>query len=208
VSCERDERLLFSRLNLACYAGEVVQITGPNGSGKTTLLRALAGVSPDYSGSILWCGQVLTQAKWEYTQDLAYIGHLPGIKKALTPIENLQWYTAIAGGAEQDLILEALVQVGLYGYHETPCHQLSAGQLRRVALARLYLTQASIWILDEPFTAIDKAGIRQLEQLLESHTSKGGLVILTSHQDLSLARLKLVDLLDFQFPQEAEIYAS
>lgn len=208
ISCERDERLLFNRLDLSCNSGEVVQIAGPNGSGKTTLLRILAGVNSDYGGSIHWRGQALVQAKWDYAQDLVYIGHLPGIKKALTPAENLRWYSALAGGLAAELIQMALTQVGLCGYEETPCYQLSAGQLRRVALARLYLTSASIWILDEPFTAIDKTGIQQLEQLLEDHRTKGGLVILTSHQDLSLKGLRLVNLLELQSLQEADSHVS
>lgn len=202
----RDERLLFSQLVIECHAGEVIQVIGPNGSGKTTLLRALSGISADYEGEIYWRGQSLKQTQWEYAQDMVYIGHLPGIKKALTPLENLRWYLAIAGGGGEELIRDALAKIGLYGYEDTPCYQLSAGQLRRVALARLHLTRASIWILDEPFTAIDKAGVTQLEQLLIGHAEAGGLAILTSHQDLTLARLKVIDLLDFQSPPAEVVY--
>ena len=176
-------------------AGEVVQILGPNGAGKTTLLRALARVSSDYQGEIRYLGQPLAQHAWEYANDCLYLGHLPGIKKALTPQENLRWYAAQSATAMA--IPDALQRVGLRGYEDTPCYQLSAGQLRRVALARLHLSQARIWILDEPFTAIDKPGVQALESLIAAQSARAGLVILTSHQDLSLSGLRQVNLLDY-----------
>jgi len=196
LGCERDERLLFSGLDLRLLPGDVVQIGGPNGAGKTTLLRALAGISADYHGQILYAGQALPGAAWEFAGDSLYLGHLPGIKKALTPAENLEWYKAQSGAAVS--INDALTAVGLYGYEETPCYQLSAGQLRRVALARLHLSKARIWILDEPFTAIDKLGVSQLEALIARQCANGGLVILTSHQDLNLPQLRIVNLHDYQ----------
>lgn len=159
-------------------------------------MRAIAGISTDFYGQILYAGQPLPTAAWEFACDSLYLGHLPGIKKALTPVENLAWYRAQSGAAMA--IDEALAAVGLYGYEDTPCYQLSAGQLRRVALARLHLSRARIWILDEPFTAIDKLGVSQLEVLISAHCSKGGAVILTSHQDLTLPHLRLVNLQDYQ----------
>lgn len=196
LGCERDERLLFSGLNVQLFPSDVVQIGGPNGAGKTTLLRALAGISTDYLGQIRYAGQALPEAAWEFSGDSLYLGHLPGIKKALTPAENLEWYKAQSGAAIS--IKDALAAVGLYGYEDTPCYQLSAGQLRRVALARLHLSRARIWILDEPFTAIDKLGVSQLEALIAQQSAKGGVVILTSHQDLSLSQLRMVNLQDYQ----------
>lgn len=196
LGCERDERLLFSGLDVQLFAGNVVQIGGPNGAGKTTLLRAIAGISTDFHGQILYAGQPLPAAAWEFAGDSLYLGHLPGIKKALTPAENLQWYKAQNGSAMS--INDALAAVGLYGYEDTPCYQLSAGQLRRVALARLHLSRARIWILDEPFTAIDKLGVSQLEALIARQCAQGGLVILTSHQDLTLPQLCMVNLQDYQ----------
>ena len=204
LGCERDERLLFAELNLQLFAGDVVQIGGPNGAGKTTLLRALAGISRDYLGKIFYAGEELPGAAWEFASDSLYLGHLPGIKKALTPAENLQWYKAQSGAAVS--INDALVAVGLYGYEDTPCYQLSAGQLRRVALARLHLSCARIWILDEPFTAIDKLGVSQLEALIAQQSAKGGVVILTSHQDLTLPQLRMVNLHDYQ-PNNAHLNA-
>ncbi len=196
LGCERDDRLLFSGLDLQLFPGDVVQIGGPNGAGKTTLLRALAGISTDYHGQIRYAGQALPDAAWEFAGDSLYLGHLPGIKKALTPAENLEWYKAQSGAAVS--IEQALAAVGLYGYEDTPCYQLSAGQLRRVALARLHLSRARIWILDEPFTAIDKLGVSQLEALIARQCANGGVVILTSHQDLTLPQLKIVNLHDYQ----------
>ncbi len=196
LSCERDERCLFAGLSLSLAAGDLVQIGGPNGAGKTTLLRALAGISQDYSGEIRYCGQSLATVRWEFARDSLYLGHLAGIKKALSPLENLNWYLAQTGDSGD--IQQALSAVGLYGYEDTPCYQLSAGQLRRVALARLYLSQARIWILDEPFTAIDKPGVAQLEALIAKQVAQGGLVILTSHQDLTLPQLRMVNLQDYQ----------
>lgn len=196
LSCERDERLLFAGVSLRFLAGEVVQIGGPNGAGKTTLLRAIAGISQDYRGEIAYLGNPLPAAAWDFARDSLYLGHLPGIKKALTPTENLAWYNAQVGSSAD--INAALAAVGLYGYEETPCYQLSAGQLRRVALARLHLSETRIWILDEPFTAIDKLGVSQLEELITRQSAKGGLVILTSHQDLTLPQLRQVNLQDYQ----------
>lgn len=197
LACERDERFLFARLNASFAAGQVVQILGPNGSGKTTLLRILAGVSSDYRGEIRWQGQPLASARWEYTNSILYLGHLPGIKKSLTPLENLRWYAAQQSGVSDLTIIRALAQFQLAGYEDTPCHRLSAGQLRRVALARLAFSQAKVWILDEPFTALDKSGVAQLELRLADHAAAGGLVLVTSHQDINVPHLESVDLQDF-----------
>lgn len=195
LAIERDERLLFSGLNLALHSGDIVQVLGPNGAGKTTLLRALAQLNTDYHGDICYRGQLIRDCTWEYACDRLYLGHLPGIKKSLTPYENLQWYSAQVASRME--LGEALARVGLKGYEETPCYQLSAGQLRRVALARLHLSTARIWILDEPFTAIDKPGVKALEALIAEQSGRGGLVLLTSHQDLALESLKMVNLLDY-----------
>ncbi|MDQ2077849.1 cytochrome c biogenesis heme-transporting ATPase CcmA [Marinimicrobium sp. ABcell2] len=197
LSCERDERPLFSDLNLSCGPGEAVQILGPNGSGKTTLLRTLAGLCREYRGQILWCGEPVSRVGWDYRHNILFIGHRPGIKTALTPRENLAWYSALTDHASRDAIDTALGRAGLPGYEDIPCAQLSAGQLRRVALARLHLSRARVWILDEPFTAIDKSGVAELEALMASHTSNGGLVMLSSHQELALPGLRRVDLMDY-----------
>jgi heme exporter protein A len=200
LAVERDERLLFTGMSLAFDAGDIVQILGPNGAGKTTLLRALAQLNTDYQGEIHYLGQPLADCAWDYACDCLYLGHLAGIKKSLTPRENLQWYSAQVGSRMP--IDEALERVGLKGYEDTTCYQLSAGQLRRVALARLHLSNARIWILDEPFTAIDKLGVKALETLIIEQSARGGLVLLTSHQDLNLDSLKMVNLSDY-LPRKA-----
>jgi len=197
LTCERDERILFARLNARFYEGQAVQILGPNGSGKTTLLRILAGVSRDYNGEIFLDGKSVIDQAWEFANDLLYLGHLPGVKKSLTPLENLRWYAALQGSVEDEQLLLALAEVNLAGYEDTPCYQLSAGQLRRVALARLVFSNAKIWILDEPFTALDKSGIAQLENRLIAHAEAGGLVLVTSHQDIRFPQLQILNLQDF-----------
>lgn len=184
LSCERDFRVLFESLDLAVSAGEVLQVEGPNGSGKTTLLRVLTGLSEASAGEVRWRGEPLRKVRQNYYQEMQYLGHAAGIKQSLTARENLRWHAALAGLDCEADIDDALAKVGLRGYEDVPCHTLSAGQQRRVNLARLHLTPAKLWILDEPFTAIDKAGVEAIESLLIQQASQGGAVILTSHQDL------------------------
>lgn len=194
LRCERDERLLFENLNLHVKNGDLLQLAGPNGAGKTTLLRLLAGLNRDYQGRLLWQEQELYANFYEYAQQRLYQGHLSAVKKALTPIENLKWLTSQWAIAEAEL-WQALDEVELTGFEDTPCQQLSAGQQRRVALARLCIAPAALWILDEPFTALDKAGVQWLEKKLQQHVQQGGAAIITSHHALenipSLQRLDL-----------------
>ncbi|EJX7501820.1 cytochrome c biogenesis heme-transporting ATPase CcmA [Escherichia coli] len=186
--CERDERTLFSGLSFTLNAGEWVQITGSNGAGKTTLLRLLTGLSRPDAGDVLWQGQPLHQVRDSYHQNLLWIGHQPGIKTRLTALENLHFYHRDGDTAQ---CLEALAQAGLAGFEDIPVNQLSAGQQRRVALARLWLTRATLWILDEPFTAIDVNGVDRLTQRMAQHMEQRGIVILTTHQPLNVAESKI-----------------
>ncbi|MGH1470237.1 MAG: cytochrome c biogenesis heme-transporting ATPase CcmA [Cellvibrionaceae bacterium] len=199
ISCEREGRVLFSGLVSEIQSGEVVQIKGPNGSGKTSLLRILTGLSSDYEGSILYKGVDLKRSNLQFRSDLLYIGHSPGVKRSLTPSENLRWYLGQQSQSHkvERSIGDALAEVGLLGFEDIPCYALSAGQLRRVSLARLFLSSAPIWVLDEPFTAIDVDGVASLEQCFKEHVQKGGVVILTTHQELSLTKVKFLNLLDF-----------
>ncbi len=200
LRCIRDDRVLFSELALDLAPGEIVQVTGPNGSGKTTLLRIVSGLSLDFEGEITWCCAAVERNRLAFQQDLLFIGHQVGIKPALTPEENLRAVMGMHGHYTNEAILDALGKVDLYGFEDVPCYQLSAGQQRRVALARLHLSQQRLWILDEPFTAIDRAGVKALESLLISHAQQGGMVMLTTHHELGiqyqgLKRLDLAELL-------------
>ncbi|MFM5521705.1 cytochrome c biogenesis heme-transporting ATPase CcmA [Aeromonas jandaei] len=199
LSCVREDRTLFEQLSFTVSPGDLVQIEGPNGVGKTSLLRLLTGLSQPFSGEVLWNGENIRACRDEYHASLLYLGHQPGVKAALTPFENLTFYQRLHHSAQTESDLwQILARVGLAGFEDNPTGQLSAGQQRRVALARLWLcNQPSLWILDEPFTAIDKQGVKVLEQLFLAHADRGGMVILTTHQDLTLmqGRLKTLSLI-------------
>lgn len=185
LSCERDWRLLFERLDLQVAQGQMLQIAGPNGSGKTSLLRLLSGLMQPTGGEVRLNGRTLESQRDELARNLLWIGHAAGIKGLLTPEENLTWLCALHQPATREAIWQALEAVGLRGFEDVPCHTLSAGQQRRVALARLYLAPPPLWILDEPFTALDKHGVAQLERHLATHCEQGGMVVLTTHHSLS-----------------------
>jgi heme exporter protein A len=187
LSCVRAGRTLFKGLNLHLASGELIQVAGVNGAGKTSLLRILCGLLEPREGTVYWRGSDIRGCRHRYHRELLYIGHNPGIKEELTPLENLAFFHALSGHVKEEAALEeALERVGLYGYEEVAVKTLSAGQRRRVTLARLWLSQAPLWVLDEPFTAIDREGIRNLEERLIIHTRRGGIAVLTSHQALHL----------------------
>ncbi|MDB1123324.1 cytochrome c biogenesis heme-transporting ATPase CcmA [Vibrio algarum] len=195
----RDERILFEELSFKIGKGEIVQIEGRNGTGKTTLLRIIAGLGDCESGDISWNGQVTVNSRDLFHQDLLFLGHQTGIKRELTGFENLSFYQSIhQSEIDKEKIWSALAQVGLAGREDVPVAQLSAGQQRRVALARLWLSKQVLWILDEPLTAIDKQGVKVLENLFLKHAEEGGIVVLTTHQDMftessKLRKIKLGD---------------
>ncbi|WP_105103835.1 cytochrome c biogenesis heme-transporting ATPase CcmA [Microbulbifer pacificus] len=194
LACERDGRVLFEGLELTLAAGCAVQVEGANGAGKSTLIRTLIGSTSDFTGTISWRGQPFPRGLAALRSSLLYIGHCAGIRRGLTPLENLAWY-----GARREDALQALDEVGLYGFEDVLCQQLSAGQNRRVALARLYLPVAApLWILDEPLAALDVAGVASLETRMNRHLQRGGSVLLTSHQPVNIAPLQRVSLADFQ----------
>lgn len=199
VSCERGDRLLFDGLSFQLGAGEGLRIIGANGSGKTTLLRVIAGLSERFGGDIHWRGQNRRNVLYQLRTDILYFGHAPGINVVLTPLENLEWWQQLKlpGAESREHLVNVLDYMGLAGYSHTPCAHLSAGQKRRVALARLLISRHRLWILDEPFTAIDRQGVRNIEGLVEQHLQRGGIVILTTHQAMSCSGFSTIDIDSF-----------
>lgn len=200
LACERGENRLFEGCSFTVTSGDWLQIEGHNGIGKTSLLRILAGLALPAEGEVLWNGELIQKQRDEYYSELFYLGHHAGIKPELTPWENLRFYQKIQDlPLEDEALWQALDKVGLVGREDLPCSHLSAGQHRRVALAKLWLTKQKLWILDEPFTAIDKKGVADLIYHIEQHCTNSGIVIFTSHQaaesnkvkSLSLDRFKL-----------------
>ena len=176
LSLLRGGRELFNDLSFTVQPGQLWQIDGPNGAGKTSLIRILCGLSRyGYAGAV------------DRYVPLLYLGHHAAVKALLTPRENLALHTSGVERYSDPQIEAALSSVGLYGYEDVPSHTLSAGQHRRVNLARLFLSRSPLWLLDEPFTAIDKDGVAELEGLLQSHVERGGSVVMTSHQVLTVS---------------------
>ncbi|OOF49617.1 cytochrome c biogenesis heme-transporting ATPase CcmA [Rodentibacter trehalosifermentans] len=199
LACRRGERMLFRALLQEFKSGDFVQVEGHNGIGKTSLLRILAGLAQPLEGEVYWDGEPITKQREMYHQHLLYLGHLSGVKPELTAWENLQFYQRISQATTGEEALWAVLEkVGLVGREDLPAAQLSAGQQRRIALARLWLSRTALWILDEPFTAIDKKGVEILTALFDEHTQQGGIVLLTSHQDVPSYHLKKLNLANYK----------
>jgi heme exporter protein A len=187
LECIRDDRVLFSDLAFRLEPGQALLLEGRNGSGKTSLLRILCGIRYPDAGAIRWNGTEIQKLGADYYQHTAYVGHRDGNKLDLTAQENLAMARAL-GRPGAITPHEALEKVDLYGYEDVLTRNLSAGQQRRLALARLLVTDATLWILDEPFTSLDVHGIRIVEELLEAHTQAGGMLAVTSHHAVNLDR--------------------
>jgi len=188
LSCERGDRELFAGLEFAVAPGSLLRVAGPNGTGKTSLLRMLCGLLEPAAGEVRWHGENIREQREEYWKNLIYVGHLNGVKDDLTVIENVKVAQAVAGReVEHEAIRGALEAVGLAPYEHTLARRLSQGQRRRVALARLFATTtASLWILDEPFIALDQRGVTSLSARIASHVANGNMVVLVTHQDVAI----------------------
>lgn len=187
LECFRGDQLLFSGLSFELAPAQYLQIEGANGSGKTSLLRLLSALSQPSDGEIRWRGTDIRVQRSRYFAEMAYLGHLLGIKGELTPLENLRVSMALNGvRCADDELYRALEQTGLEGREDIPARSLSAGQKQRIALARLLVRPAILWILDEPFTALDVSGVDLVSRLIERHLESGGMAIMTSHQTIDV----------------------
>jgi heme exporter protein A len=188
LTCVRGDRCLFRQLGLSVAPGQLLLVEGENGAGKTSLLRILAGLGLPALGQVLWQGQPIARQREDYGQALLYLGHLGALKEELSAAENLLADARIAGlpGIGAGQVADALGLMGLQRVAGLPVRVLSAGQRRRAALARLLLEPPPLWILDEPFNALDTAAVDLLGRTLESHLARGGMAVLTSHQPVAL----------------------
>lgn len=189
LACWRNDRALFTDLNLSLTPNNVLFLQGENGSGKTSLLRILCGFRLADDGEINWDSNLISSYP-EYFQNISYVGHKNGIKDELTVEENLNLMRSVATASniETEIVLK---QIGLFKQADVLTRLLSAGQKRKLALARLMMTNNSFWILDEPFTSLDKASVGFFESLIKQHINKGGMLILTSHHDIDLSGLSV-----------------
>lgn len=185
LCCVKDDRTLFDDLNISLSEGQILLVEGKNGSGKTSLLRILTGLSLPESGDVLWRGQPIGEVGADYYEQVNYVGHHDGIKRDLTCLENLRLVQAMGKPVEIDLD-RALEKVNLYRFGDNFVATLSAGQKRRLAMARLVVTEAQLWIMDEPFTSLDKASMAMFQTLFEQHLDKRGVIVMTSHHDIDM----------------------
>lgn len=189
LTCSRNERVLFQSINLSLRAGEVLFLEGENGSGKTSLLRIICGFRFQDEGEIIW-GNSRVKDKSAYLENISYIGHKNGIKDELTVEENLLHMRSMMPVSEIKTE-QVLKHMGLVKQADVLTRQLSAGQKRKLALSRLLLSKAAFWVLDEPFTSLDRASVVFFEGVIKKHVKSGGMLILTSHHDIDLSGLSV-----------------
>ncbi len=188
LECIRGERSLFAGVGFRLAAGEMLYLQGANGSGKTSLMRILCGLAHPAAGEVRWRDESIGKLGEDYRRELCYLGHHNAIKEELTPLENLLTAAHLADEAlEEGDALDALELVGLAGREELACRYLSQGQKRRVALARLVNERRALWILDEPYVALDTAAVALVASLIGAHLQRGGLAVLTTHQAVPVA---------------------
>lgn len=187
LSCARGDKRLFSGVSFSLQPGQWLHLEGNNGVGKTSLLRLVCGLSALEEGEITWNNQAVSKDPQTFRANLAYLGHQLALKDDLSPLENLQTDAAIVGRQlTASDAKQALAQMGLRGRENLPVRVLSQGQKRRTALARLLVSSAKLWVLDEPFVALDTLAQNALSEVINAHLAKQGMVLLTSHQAVSL----------------------
>ena len=192
LSCQRGYKLLFENLSFELNSGEVLKVSGPNGSGKTSLMKILAGLSSFETGSIDYDDTKINSER--YNLDFLYLGHLAALSPELSCLENLK-YTMHLGNDSLDLdFSDALKKVGLEKFENELVGKLSAGQKKRIALSLLFITQSKVWLLDEPFSALDSKAIKIIETRVEDHCNSGGICILTTHQECNIKNMKEISL--------------
>lgn len=195
LACVRGDKKLFSDLNFRVSPGVCLHIRGENGVGKTSLLRLLTGLSKPDAGEVFWGNHSIAKDPIAYHRDLLFIGHRDALKEDLTALENIQLYAAVDDVAlSQEKALGALWRFGLRGREYLPVHFLSAGQKRRILMARMLTREARLWILDEPFNALDIKAVHELQDLIVQQLDRGGSVIMTSHQEVSIPNMQVLDL--------------
>ncbi|MDC1447690.1 cytochrome c biogenesis heme-transporting ATPase CcmA [Candidatus Thioglobus sp.] len=192
LSCQRGYNLLFENLSFELNSGEVLRISGQNGSGKTSLLKIIAGLNTPEMGSIEFDQNESNSEKYQIAT--LYLGHYAALSSELSCIENLEYLTNLNTEILSPNFHDALKEVGLENYEHESAGNLSAGQKRRIALSLLFISQSKVWLLDEPFTALDSDGIKIIENQIEKHCANGGLCILTTHQDCNIKSLKEISL--------------
>jgi len=192
LSCQRGYNLLFENLSFELNSGEALRISGQNGSGKTSLLKIIAGLNTPELGSIVFGQSKLNSEK--YQLETLYLGHYAALSSELNCIENLEYLTNLSTDIIAPNFHNALNEVGLKNYKHELARNLSAGQKRRIALSLLFISHSKVWLLDEPFTALDSKGIKIIESQIEKHCAAGGLCILTTHQDCNINNLKEISL--------------
>lgn len=196
LAFERDDYELFANVSIALDGGDIVHVVGPNGCGKTTLLHILATLKQASRGQVRWSGK-FTRGNQAFLSQTVFVGHQPALKAQLSARENLSWYARLFSTPGSSVVDDALDQLGFSAARDLPCRVLSAGQLRRVALAVLALRRARLWLLDEPLTALDSEGVERVEALIARHLSGGGLAVFSSHQALASVPVQALPLGDY-----------